>query len=115
MDGISLHTIMLVIQRCVSSVGILVILMGVVTSVYQYIVYLAKDQKKVQGASINPIRLNLSRSLILGLEFIVAADLIGTTSTPDYYAVGMLAIIVLVRTVLSFTINREIMWLSKEK
>lgn len=114
MDGFNLHLLMTIVQRCVSSLGIIVILIGVVTSVYQYILYLVKNRSKHE-MSVNPIRLNLSRSLILGLEFIVAADLIGTTSTPDYYAVGMLAIIVLVRTVLSFTINREIMWLSKEK
>jgi uncharacterized membrane protein len=35
--------------------------------------------------------------------------------SPDYYAVGMLAIIVIVRTVLSFSINRELMSISKEE
>jgi uncharacterized membrane protein len=44
---------------------------------------------------INQIRLRLGRVLTLGLEFIVAADLIGTTTTPDYYSVGIVAIIVL--------------------
>lgn len=115
MDGVSLHDILTLIQRFVSGIGILIILIGVFTSLFHYFMYLLKGQLKPHSAVINSIRLNLSRSLILGLEFIVAADLIGTTSTPDYYAVGMLAIIVLVRTVLSFTINREIMWLSKEK
>lgn len=50
----------------------------------------------------------------MGLEFIVAADLIGTTTTPDYYALGILAIIVAIRTVLSFTLNRELMALNAE-
>ena len=55
----------------------------------------------------NKIRLDLGQILILGLEFIVAADLIGTTTTPDYYAVGILAIIVGIRTLLSYSLTRE--------
>ena len=51
--------------------------------------------------------------LTLGLEFIVAADLIGTTTAPDYYSVGIVASIVLIRTVLSYTLNKEITSLSK--
>jgi uncharacterized membrane protein len=57
----------------------------------------------------------LGRVLTLGLEFIVAADLIGTTTTPDYYALGILAIIVIIRTVLSYTLNKEIESLAKEQ
>lgn len=67
-----------------------------------------------QETCINDFRLSLGRTLLLGLECIVAADLIGSTTTPDYYSVGLLAIIVVVRTVLSFSINREIMSLTKE-
>lgn len=62
---------------------------------------------------LNKIRLNLGIVLTLGLEFIVAADLIGTTTAPDYYSVGIVASIVLIRTVLSFTLNREINAISK--
>lgn len=62
---------------------------------------------------INAIRLRLGRIIILGLEFIIAADLISSTTTPDYYDLGILAIIVAVRTVLSFTLNREIADLTK--
>jgi uncharacterized membrane protein len=51
--------------------------------------------------------------LTLGLEFIVAADLISTTTAPDYYTVGIVASIVLIRTVLSYTLNREINSIAK--
>ncbi|HRE32124.1 MAG TPA: DUF1622 domain-containing protein, partial [Candidatus Berkiella sp.] len=44
----------------------------------------------------------------------VASDLIGTMTTPDYYSVGILVIIVIIRTVLSYTLNREIENLTKE-
>lgn len=109
-----LHSILVFIQQCVSTIGILIIISGVLYALFQYLYLILTRQWMGENASINAIRLNLGRVLILGLEFIVAADLIGTTTTPDYYAVGLLAIIVLVRTVLSFSINRELMSISKE-
>lgn len=108
------HLVLVVIQRTVSVIGILIIITGVFYSLCQYIYYVCSGKLTSQGTNINGIRLNLGRILILGLEFIVAADLIGTTTTPDYYAVGLLAIIVLIRTVLSFSINRELMSIGKE-
>ncbi|TAK77027.1 MAG: DUF1622 domain-containing protein [Gammaproteobacteria bacterium] len=114
MDWQVLHTVLLIVQRSVSAIGVLIILSGVIVALAQYLYYLLSGQLVTQGEKINTIRLNLGRILILGLEFIVAADLIGTTTTPDYYAVGLLAIIVIVRTLLSFSINRELMSLSKE-
>jgi uncharacterized membrane protein len=109
----SIHGILVTIQHIVSLIGILIILSGILYAAYQYCRCLFTQINSV-GATINAIRLNLGRVLILGLEFIVAADLIGTTTTPDYYAVGLLAIIVLIRTFLSFSINRELMAVSKE-
>ena len=109
------YTILMIIQRGISFVGILIILSGVLIAISQYLFFMLKGELMTQGAKINAIRLNLGRILILGLEFIVAADLIGTTTTPDYYALGLAAIIVLIRTLLSFSLNREIMSLSHGK
>ena len=51
----------------------------------------------------------LSRAILLGLEFLVAADIIRTVAVePAYQDLGMLAIIVLVRTFLSFTLEVEV-------
>lgn len=112
MDWQTIHAFIIVIQRCVSSIGIIIIVFGVIAALCQYLFFAITGVLITQGQKINTIRLNLGRTLILGLEFIVAADLIGTTTTPDYYAVGLLAIIVVVRTILSFSLNRELMSLS---
>ena len=100
-----LHQFILTLQHGISLVGIMVILLGVIRAFYQYINYIFK---RSTDSAINIIRLNLGRVLILGLEFIVAADLIATTTAPDYYSVGILAIIVVIRTFLSYSLNREI-------
>ena len=76
------------VQHTISFVGILVILSGVILALSQYIFYLFRFKANVTD-KIHMIRLELSRCLILGLEFIVAADLIATTTTPDYYSVGI--------------------------
>lgn len=109
---IQLHSILLFIQRSISFCGVLVIFFGVLIALYRYILYFFSSSN---ADYINLIRLKLGRALTLGLEFIVAADLIGTTTAPDYYSVGILASIVLIRTLLSYTLNREIHELSQQE
>lgn len=113
MDWHTFHSITLTIQSLISFAGILIILSGVVIAASQYVYLMLKGQLTAQSGGVNSIRLNLGRILILGLEFIVASDLISTTTTPDYYAVGIVAIVVIIRTVLSFSLNRELMTLNQ--
>lgn len=110
---LSLHQIILTIQHLISLAGILIIVSGVLVAIAQYLVVIYRGELIKQSSKLNDIRLNLGRILVLGLEFIVASDLIGTTTTPDYYSLGLAAIIVLIRTLLSFSLNRELMSLSK--
>lgn len=52
---------------------------------------------------------SIGLSILLGLEILVAADLVRTiTSTPSLIDAAVLAIIVLIRTVLSFSLQVEI-------
>ena len=53
-------------------------------------------------------RVRLGRGILLGLEFLVAGDIINPVAIePTYESVGVLAIIVLIRTFLSFTLEVE--------
>lgn len=109
------RTTLLFIQHIISFCGVIIILSGVLIALISYLFYFFIKLFKKTEADINRIRLRLGRVLVLGLEFIIAADLIGTTTAPDYYSVGILASIVLIRTLLSFTLNREINSLSKKE
>ncbi|WP_345409910.1 DUF1622 domain-containing protein [Nonomuraea salmonea] len=54
-------------------------------------------------------RKGLGRAILLGLEFLVAADIIRTVAiSPTFASVGVLAVIVLVRTFLSFSLEVEL-------
>ena len=54
-------------------------------------------------------RANLGRGILLGLELLVGADIIGTITSPlTFTSVGLLAVIILIRTLLSFSLETEI-------
>jgi uncharacterized membrane protein len=54
-------------------------------------------------------RQSLGRAILLGLEFLVAGDIIRTVAvSPTFTSVGVLAVIVLVRTFLSFSLEVEL-------
>lgn len=99
--------ILLVLQHIISTIGILIIFSGVIIAFIQFIIFSCSGKLLDKENKINKIRFDLGRIIILGLEFIVAADLIGSTTTPDYYDVGILAIIVAIRTLLSYSLTRE--------
>jgi uncharacterized membrane protein len=62
-----------------------------------------------EAAVYVPYRRALGRSILLGLEFLVAADIIRTVAiTPTLESVAVLAGIVLIRTFLSFSLELEI-------
>lgn len=55
------------------------------------------------------LRRQVGRAILLGLEVLVAGDIIRTVATdPSFTSVGVLAIIVAIRTFLSFTLEMEV-------
>lgn len=54
------------------------------------------------------LRRHLARAILLGLELLIAADIIATIVVrPDLVSVAALGLIVLIRTFLSFTLELE--------
>lgn len=104
-DALLLH-----IQEFIALIGIAIITFGGLRSVYQFFVLFTT--KKI---TIDHIRLSFGESIILGLEFMVGADLIGSMVEPNYYNLGLLAILVAIRTVLSYFLNIELQGLSHSK
>ena len=61
------------------------------------------------GDAYKGCRANLGRGILLGLELLVAADIIGTVAiTPSFQSLGILAAIVVIRTFLSISLEVEI-------
>ena len=64
--------------------------------------------RRPQLADYDKARLVLSRFLALGLEFQLAADIIGTAVAPSWTQIGKLAAIAVIRTGLNYFLAREI-------
>lgn len=71
---------------------------------------LAIGERGIGGRAIfKGFRLRLGRAIILGLEFLVAADILRTISAdPTLRDVAILGGVVLIRTVLSFSLEVEL-------
>ena len=54
------------------------------------------------------IRLSLGRSLALGLEFLLGADILNTAVAPSWEQVGLLAAIAAIRTGLNYFLQQEL-------
>ncbi|MEM9557701.1 MAG: DUF1622 domain-containing protein [Acidobacteriota bacterium] len=91
----------------IETVGVLLI---AVLSLYAL---LAAGVDRLRGAAVDTVyhtaRVRLGRSILLGLELLVAADIIHTVAVElSFETVGVLAIIVVIRTFLSFTLGVEV-------
>lgn len=102
--------VLLYIRDFIGAIGVLVISCGAVRSVYQLFQLIIHN-----NFDTNYIRLQFGNSVILGLEFMVGADIVGSLVQPDYYNLGLLAILVLIRTVLSYFLNLELQELTPQQ
>jgi uncharacterized membrane protein len=93
------------IGKGVDAGGVAIIVVGVVVATIAALIRLVRRDPNSYG----DYRRRLGRSILLGLEFLVAADIIRTVAvTPTFASVGVLAVIVIIRTFLSFSLELEI-------
>ena len=94
------------IVRIVELVGVLLILSGATAATARF---LARWASTGLDAAYREYRQHLGRAILLGLEFLVAGDIINTVAVdPTFRIVGVLAGIVVIRTFLSFSLEVEI-------
>jgi uncharacterized membrane protein len=95
------------IAKCVEAIGVAIIVVGIVIALTRAGLECLRRQDP--GAIYRRTRSYLGRSILLGLEVLVAADLIRTVAVdPSLESVGVLGLIVLIRTFLSFSLDLEI-------
>jgi uncharacterized membrane protein len=101
------QTIIGVIGRIGELVGVIILVLGAVIAFYRYGAALLHHQDA--RAAYGALRSGLGRAILLGLEILVAADIIRSVAiNPTFESVGVLAVIVLVRTFLSWSLEVEI-------
>lgn len=97
-------------ELCAAIIEILGILLIVLIAFHALILGAVRLRKKDETETIFlQIRQRLGQGILLGLEFLIAADIIHTVAVElSFQSVGVLAIIVLIRTFLSFTLDVEL-------
>ncbi len=94
------------VAKAIDGAGVVVLIVGLVVATG---LFLREVRRANADAAYAPYRQRIGRSILLSLEFLVAADIIRTVAVaPTFRGVGVLAIIVLVRTFLSFTLEVEL-------
>lgn len=91
--------------RVIDAAGVAIIVVGTLLASALAALRLCRRQAGVYRG----YRRRVGRSILLGLEFLVAGDIIRTVAVaPTYASVGVLAVIVVIRTFLSFSLDLEI-------
>jgi uncharacterized membrane protein len=89
----------------IDAVGVVVIVIGMLISAGTAAVGLSRHE----DGTYRRFRQQLGRTILLGLELLVVGDIIRTVAAqPTLTSVAILAIIVLIRTFLSFSLEVEL-------
>ena len=88
----------------IDAAGVLVVVAGIVMAAIRLL-----TRASVPLGKYKQFRQDLGRGILLGLEFLVAADIIRTVAvTPTLESVMVLGLIVIIRTFLSLALQMEV-------
>jgi len=96
-----------IVARAIEIVGIVIIVVGAILASVVFLREWIQEDPFLN--TYRRYRERLGQAILLGLEFLVAADIIGTVAVdPTFRNVGTLGAIVFIRTFLSFALEVEI-------
>jgi uncharacterized membrane protein len=97
------------VGKVVETVGIAAVVVGIAFALVRFGLGRRNGDGDGDGDGYTRCRQSIGRSILLGLELFVAGDIIRTVAiSPNFRSVGVLALIVVIRTFLSFTLEVEI-------
>jgi uncharacterized membrane protein len=103
----TLHGVINAVCFSLSIVGALITVWGIIISLVEF---LKKEFPRKEDCIKNNelIRIKLGSYLVLALEFFIASDIIKTIITPTWEGLGVLGAIVVIRTVLSYFLTKDL-------
>lgn len=101
-----LHNAAVNVALALESISILVIALGGAEAVYR--VFWPLMHRQVKDGLRRAAWLSLARWLVLGLEFMLAADIVRTVIEPTWQELGQLGATALIRTFLNFFLERDL-------
>lgn len=98
------------LSQVIDLVGVFIIVFGMIYAIARYFKGMWHHDSLV---TIDGLRLQLGRAIVLAVEFLLAADIIRTMVAPDYYSLGLLGGLVIIRTVLTYFLDMELKGIRK--
>src|SRR5262249_10228744 len=93
------------VSKGVEIAGIGVLILGGLYSLVSFVAAIVRRE----SSAYDDLRSTLGRSILIGLEILVGADIIRTIAvSPSFTSVGVLGLVVVVRTFLSFSLEAEL-------
>lgn len=99
-----LARIMAYIIPVVEACGALVVILGVARAIVAYV----RSYFSHGRVAVAPLRIQLGQSMVVGLEFQVAADVLRTAANPTWDDILFLAVLIGIRTILNFLLEWEL-------
>jgi uncharacterized membrane protein len=95
------------IGKIIDIAGIAVIVFGALFASISFFVRWSRS-KSIDGVYTS-FRQNLGRVILVGIEFLIAGDIIHSIAvTPTFASIGILGLIVIIRSILSIELEMEI-------
>jgi uncharacterized membrane protein len=95
------------IGKTIDGAGVALLVVGILVATIRFLRRLAAREDSAE--TYTRYRQGIGRAILLGLELLVAADIIRTVAvSPTFRSAGVLAIIVGIRTFLSMTLQLEL-------
>ena len=110
-----LLTFLNTLATIISVISLLIVTYGVLVG---FVAFLCNEIKRFNGTytinNIRQLRADFGSYLLLGLEFLIASDILKTVVDPTLDELAILGGVVVVRTILSVFLNKEIKELAKD-
>ena len=110
-----LLTFLNTLATIISVISLLIVTYGVLVG---FVAFLRNEIKRFNGTytinNLRQLRADFGSYLLLGLEFLIASDILKTVVDPTLDELAILGGVVVVRTVLSVFLNKEIKELAED-
>ncbi len=103
-----IHDTLEIVIVIISALGAIVVIWGVMEAIKSFVRIKFKPSDEDPITASEAVRHGLGAHLLLGLEIFIAADIISTVVSPTWDKVGILAVIVIIRTILSYFLEKEL-------
>lgn len=96
-------------------VGGIIIVIGAFVAIFRLFQLVGLKNKQKKFITLDLVRQEMGRYIVLGLEFFIGKDVLQSIFVPSWNDIGMLFALIVMRTILSYFLNRDIGLTTQQK